>query len=377
MPVYLDYNASAPIRPEAEDAVLRALRTGGNASSVHAAGRAARAVMETARAEVGALVGMPSGSVIFLSGAAEANALAIQSAVAHGAKRLIVGAIEHETVLETARMSGVEIDYLPVDAAGVADIAWLEQRLTRWDAADGAPFVALMLANNETGVIQPVAQAGALVRAAGGWMHVDAVQAAGRITIDQKALNADTLSLSAHKLGGPQGVGALVFGARARLVRQQHGGGQERSVRAGTENVPGIAGFGAAAKVSKIQSDQSAWRNSSEMRLAREAGVTVMGEGAPRLDQTLCFAAPGFASDLQVMQLDLAGVMVSAGSACSSGKVKASKVVEAMGRPDLAPYALRVSGGWASTEADWQVFTDAWLKAYAQHRQRHAAQPAA
>lgn len=377
MTVYLDYNATAPIRPEAEAAVLRALRIGGNPSSVHAAGRAARAAVETARAEVGELVGMPSGSVVFMSGAAEANALAINSAIAGGARRLIVSAIEHETVQETAKASGLPVEVIPVDAQGVADVAWLKDRLARWDAADGAPFVALMLANNETGVIQPVAEAGAIVREAGGWMHVDAVQAAGKIAIDQKALFADTLSLSAHKLGGPAGVGALVFGNRARLVRQLHGGGQERSVRAGTENVSGIAGFGAAAAASKILQDQSAWRDSSAERLVREAGVTVIGEGAPRLSQTLCFAAPGFPSDLQVMQMDLAGVMVSAGSACSSGKVKASKAVTAMGLDDLAPYVLRVSGGWASTQADWQVFTDAWLKAYAKHRLRHAAQPAA
>ena len=337
--VYLDYNATAPIRPEAEAAVMRALRIGGNPSSVHAAGRAARAVMETARAEVGALAGMPSGSVVFLSCAAEANALAIDSAIAHGAKRLIVSAIEHETIQETARASGAAVEAMPVDTRGVADVAWLKDRLARWDTADGAPFVALMLANNETGVIQPVGEAGALVREAGGWMHVDAVQAAGKIAIDQKALFADTLSLSAHKLGGPAGVGALVFGNRARLVRQLHGGGQERSVRAGTENVSGIAGFGAAAAVSRMLLDQAAWRNSSAERLVHESGVTVIGEGALRLSQTLCFAAPGFPSDLQVMQMDLAGLMVSAGSACSSGKVKTSKVVEAMGRPDLAPYA--------------------------------------
>jgi cysteine desulfurase len=377
MTVYLDYNATAPIRPEAEAAVLRALRIGGNPSSVHAAGRAARAAVETARAEVGGLVGMPGGSVVFMSGAAEANALAINSAIAGGTRRLIVSAIEHETVQETAKASSLPVEVIPVDARGVADVAWLKDRLARWDAADGAPFVALMLANNETGVIQPVAEAGAMVREAGGWMHVDAVQAAGKIAIDQKALFADTLSLSAHKLGGPAGVGALVFGNRARLARQLHGGGQERSVRAGTENVSGIAGFGAAAAASKILQDQSAWRDSSAERLVREGGVTVIGAGAPRLGQTLCFAAPAFPSDLQVMQMDLAGVMVSAGSACSSGKVKASKGVTAMGLDELAPYVLRVSGGWASTQADWQVFTDAWLKAYAKHRLRHAAQPAA
>ena len=382
MGIYLDYNATAPIRPQAAEAAARALTIGGNPSSVHAAGRAARAAVEQARAEVGALVAMPSGSVVFLSGAAEANALAIMSAVKNGARRLIVSAIEHETVLESAKASGAEVELLPVNADGVADMAWLAHHLSRWDAVDAAPFVALMLANNETGVIQPVAEAAALVRQRNGWLHVDAVQAAGKIAIDQMALGADTLALSAHKLGGPQGVGALVFSNRARLSAQLHGGGQERSVRAGTENVSGIAGFGAAAKASALVDQsadhQSAWRDAAAQRLVDEAGVVVLGQGVPRLDQTLCFAAEGFGSELQVMQMDLAGVMVSAGSACSSGKVKASRVVEAMGRPDLAPFALRVSGGWATTEDNWKTFTEAWLKAYAHHRQRHAArQPAA
>ncbi|MDB5460256.1 MAG: aminotransferase [Caulobacteraceae bacterium] len=382
--VYLDYNASAPIRPEAEQAVLRALVIGGNPSSVHAAGRAARAVMEQARAQVASLVAMPGGSVIFVSGAAEANALAIASAVAAGARRLVVGATEHETVLAAAEASGAAVDVWPVDGHGVADLAWLAGRLVRWDAADGAPFVALMLANNETGVVQPVAEAAALVRAHGGWLHVDAVQAAGKIAIDMRALGADTLSLSAHKLGGPQGVGALVFGNRARLSRQLHGGGQERSMRAGTENVSGIAGFGAAAEASERDlakvSEQAAWRDAAAERLADDLGAVVLGQGAPRLAGTLCFAAEGFASELQVMQMDLAGVMVSAGSACSSGKVKPSRVAQAMGRGDLAPYVLRVSGGWASTEQDWKTFTAAWLKAYAHHGQRQSArqrQPAA
>jgi cysteine desulfurase len=384
MPIYLDYNASAPIRPEAAETVMRALHLGGNPSSVHASGRAARSVMEHARAQVASLVAMPSGSVIFVSGAAEANAMAIASAVKAGAKRLIVGATEHETVPASAEASGAAIDILPVDAQGVADLDWLAQRLASWDAADGAPFVALMLANNETGVIQPVAEAGALVRAHGGWLHIDAVQAAGKVAIDMRALNADTLALSAHKLGGPQGVGALVFGNRARLSRQLHGGGQERSMRAGTENVSGIAGFGAAAEASLRDlagvGRQAAWRDAAAERLAREAAVEILGQGAPRLAGTLCFAAEGFTSELQVMQMDLAGVMVSAGSACSSGKVKPSRVATAMGRDDLAPYVLRVTGGWASTEADWTTFTDAWLQAHAQHRQRQSArqrQPAA
>jgi cysteine desulfurase len=383
--IYLDYNATAPIRPEAAEAAARALQIGGNPSSVHAAGRAARGVMEQARAQVASLVGMPSGSVLFMSGAAEANALAILSAVKAGARRLIIGSTEHETVLASAEASSAAVEFLPVDARGAADIAWLAERLSRWDAADGAPFVALMLANNETGVIQPVAEVGALVREHGGWLHVDAVQAAGKIAIDMRALGADTLSLSAHKLGGPSGVGALLFGARARLSRQLHGGGQERSMRAGTENVSGIAGFGAAAEASlrdlATVEAQAAWRDAAAQRLSADMGAVVLGQGAPRLANTLCFAAEGFPSELQVMQMDLAGVMVSAGSACSSGKVKLSRVAEAMGRADLAPYVLRVSGGWASTEHDWKTFTDAWLTAWSHHGQRQSArlqrQPAA
>jgi cysteine desulfurase len=381
---YLDYNATAPIRPEAAEAVMRAITLGGNPSSVHASGRAARAGVEQARAQVAGLVGMPSGSVIFMSGAAEANALAIASAVSAGSRRLIVSAIEHETVQVNAEASGVAVEICPVTDQGVADLAWLADRLSRWDDADGAPFVALMLANNETGVIQPVAEAAALVRARGGWLHVDAVQAAGKIAIDMRALGADTLALSAHKLGGPSGVGALVFGGRAKICRQLHGGGQERSLRAGTENVGGIAGFGAAAQAALRDLDtfaaQAAWRAAAADRLQAQAGAVVLGQGAPRLANTLCVAAEGFASELQVMQMDLAGVMVSAGSACSSGKVKASRVAQAMGRADLAPYALRVSGGWATTERDWIVFTEAWLKAWTHHGQRQAArqrQPAA
>ncbi len=374
--VYLDYNATAPIRPEAEAAVLAALRIGGNPSSVHASGRAARAVVEQARADIAGLIGCGTGAMAFVSGGAEANALAINSAVAAGARRLIIGATEHETVLASAEASGAVVDLWPVDADGVADLAWLAGRLATWNAADGAPFIALMLANNETGVIQPVAQAAALVHAAGGWLHVDAVQAAGKIAIDFRALGADTMSLSAHKLGGPQGCGALAYGVRAKLKRQLHGGGQERGLRAGTENLSGIAGFGAAAKAAARDlakaADQAAWRDAAAERLA-DAGVTVLGQGAPRLDATLCIAAEGFSSELQVMQMDLAGVMVSAGAACSSGKVKPSRIVEAMGRADLAPFVLRISGGWATGQSDWARFADAWLAAHAHHCQRQGA----
>lgn len=363
VPVYLDYNATAPIRPEARDALLRALEAPANPSSVHAAGRAARDLVEKARAQVAALVGVPSGSVTFVSGGTEANALAIESAKAAGFERMIVGATEHDAVVETAKISGLSVATWPVDNFGVADLTWLEAEL----AKPGRALVCLMLANNETGVIQPVADASALVRAADGWLHVDAVQAAGKIAIDFSALGADTLALSAHKLGGPQGVGALVAGTRATLSRRQHGGGQERGRRAGTENVAGIAAFGAAADASIRDLASMAklghWRDALAERVKAE-GAVVLGEGADRLPQTLCFAGMGFGSEIQVMNLDLAGVMASAGSACSSGKVKASRVVEAMGRPDLAPFALRVSGGWASTEDDWIKCGDAWLAAW-------------
>jgi len=264
------------------------------------------------------------------------------------------------------------LEVWPVDGDGVADLAWLADGLRRWPRA----LVCLMLANNETGVIQPVAEAAELVRCAGGRLHVDAVQAAAKISIDFNALGADTLALSAHKLGGPQGVGGLVAGPRATLSRRLHGGGQERGWRAGTENLPGIAGFGAAAAVAQqelgARAEQSAWRDALATVVTR-AGAEVLGQGAPRLPQTLCFAAPGFASELQVIGLDLAGVMVSAGAACSSGKVKPSRVVEAMGCPDLAPCAIRVSGGWASTAADWARCGEAWTEIFARHQARRRA----
>lgn len=377
--VYLDYNATAPVRAEAIEAMARAIQLGGNPSSVHAAGRAARALVEDARGAVAALVGAPASTVVFVSGGTEANALAIESARATGSRRLIVSAVEHDSVLETARQSGAEVDILPVDREGLVDLAWLENRLSRWDSAWGRPFVALMLANNETGVIQPVGRAAELVRAADGWLHVDAIQAAGKIAVDSRGLGADTLSVSGHKLGGPQGVGALTFGPRANLVRRQHGGGQERGRRAGTENVPGIAGMGAAARaamggLAALQA-QAAWRDAAAERLA-EAGAVIVGSGAERLPNTLCFAMPGFSAELQVVGLDLAGVMVSSGAACSSGKVKPSHVLSAMGLADLAGCAVRASGGWATKGSDWNRLVEAWIELNGRHAARRRA-PAA
>jgi cysteine desulfurase len=367
-PVYLDCNATAPIRPEAAEAAARALAIGGNPSSVHAAGRAARAVVEQARAQVAVLVAARPEQLVFVSGGAEANALAIESAVAAGAGGLIIGRAEHASVMQTALAAGTAVEGWPVLRSGVVDLDWLASRRKAWPADAGAPFVAVSLANNETGVIQPVAQVAEVVHAAGGWLHVDAVQAAGKIAVDFQALGADTLVLSAHKLGGPQGVAALVAGPNAVLTRQQHGGGQERGLRAGTENLSGIAGFGAAALAAARDlpnaRTQAAWRDDAQRRIAAAGPVTIFGAEAPRLPTVLCFAVEGFDSERQVMALDLEGVMVSAGAACSSGKVSGSDVVAAMGFAALARSSLRVSGGWATTENDWARFAEVWLAAY-------------
>jgi len=373
MSIYLDHNATAPVRPEAIEAMTRVLSSVGNPSSIHAAGRAAHSVVEQARTDIATLIGGPASTVVFTSGGTEANSIAIQSAVAAGARRLIISAIEHESVIETAKVIGAEVEILPVTSDGVADLAWLEARLANWDQADGRPFVALMLANNETGIIQPVREVATLVQAADGWLHVDAVQAAGKIPTDSRELGADTLAISAHKLGGPQGVGALTFGPRATLSRIQHGGGQERGRRAGTENVAGIASFAAAARAAMSHPvDNGPWRDAVAERL-KALGAIVVGEGAPRLPNTLCIAMPGQASDRQVMSLDLGGIMVSAGSACSSGKVKVSPILAAMGLSDIAGNAIRVSGGWNTTKADWTAFEDAWI----QIQQRTAARASA
>lgn len=372
-PVYLDHAATSPVRSEAAEAVAAALRMGGNASSVHAAGRAARDLIERARVDVAALVCGDVERLIFTSGGVEADNLAVTSAVAAGSRRLIVGATEHVAVSAAAAATGLPVEVLPVGVLGVADLDALRDRLARWSPADGRPFVALMLANNETGVLHPVAEAAAMVRDAGGWLHVDAVAAAGKVPVDMDALGADTLAVSAHKLGGPQGVGALAWSDRVEPVRALHGGAHERGFRSGTENTSGIAGFAAAVRAALRDlpraAEQARWRNAAAAHL-KAVGVRVAGEGASRTPATLCIAAADLSSQLQVMGLDLEGVMVSAGSACSSGKVKPSGVLEAMGFGGLAAGALRASGGWNTTEADWARFADAWLSIHARATSR-------
>ncbi|WP_395945926.1 cysteine desulfurase family protein [Brevundimonas sp.] len=369
--IYLDYNASGLVRPEVLEIMTRALADNGNPSAVHAAGRRARARVETARAQVGELVGADPTAVVFNSGGTEANAQGIASALAAGCERLIVSATEHPCVAETAANAGAPVEVLPVDANGVIDLAWLAEALTR----PGRAVVAIHHANNESGVIQPVARAAALVRAAGGWLHVDAIQSAGKIPVDIRVLDADSLTLSAHKLGGPQGVGALIFKEGVSGVRILHGAGQERGLRAGTENTPGIAGFGAAADCAgrDLETMQShvGWRDAVEARV-KAAGATVIGAGVDRLPNTLFMAVEGWDSPQQLITLDLAGVMVSAGSACSSGKVKPSKTIAAMGLKALATGGVRVSGGWGTQESDWDRFADAWVAAYTKHKTRAA-----
>jgi len=375
--VYLDYNAAAPLRPEARAAMVEALSLTGNPSSVHSGGRAARAVIETSRRAVANLIKAKPASVTFVSGGTEANALAIQSAVASGLERIIVSAIEHPAVMDTALASGVQVEIWPVDAAGVVHLDWLEAQV----AAGKPALVCLMLANNETGVVQPVREASQVVRQFNGWLHVDAVQAAGKIDIDFGELGADTLALASQKLGGPAGVGALIAGPRSKLSRLQHGGGQEQGRRAGSENLCGIAGMGAAATASgadpALIRQWTTWRDELESRFER-AGAEILGKSAQRLPQTLCLAFPGFAAQLQVMSLDLAGVMVSAGAACSSGKIQASPVIAAMGTPELAACAVRISGGWASTQSDWEQAGNVWLEALERHLElRHPAKEVA
>ncbi|MEI7572135.1 MAG: aminotransferase class V-fold PLP-dependent enzyme [Phenylobacterium sp.] len=360
---YLDHCASSPLRPEARIAMTAAFELTGNPSSVHADGRAARALLEAARAQVAVLAGAPLAGVTFTSGGTEANVLALRSALAAGARRLLISAIEHDCIRETALASGVDVVQIPVSREGVVDLDALDGAIAAQPMSAGPVFVALMAANNETGVIQPTREAAERVRAAGGWLHVDAVQSAGRRPSGLEALGADSLALSAHKLGGPQGIGALVAGPRTRIVRDLPGGGQEHGRRAGTQNLIGAAGFGAAAQASVIRRDLRAGRDEAATAMVR-AGAIVIGAGAERLDDVLCIAAPDFASELQVMGLDLAGVRVSAGAACSSGKVQASHVLGAMGLGDLAGCAIRLSGGWSTTAEDWRTAAAAWIDLY-------------
>ena len=371
---YLDWNATAPMREEAKVAFTAAISLAGNPSSVHAEGRAARALIETARDQVAALVGALPGNVFFTSSGTEANMLALTPAIETADEkrprtRLFLSAIEHVSVQSGGRFLREAIGEAPVGSDGRLDLAALAGAI----ANAPRPLVSLMLANNETGIVQPVAEAAAIVHKAGGLLHVDAVQAVGRVPCDMTALGADLLTLSAHKIGGAKGVGALV---RARedihfpepLMR---GGGQERGLRAGTENIAGIAAFGAAAAAALLRRESesahmAALRNRMEaglLAIASEAAVFGRDSGVDRLPNTTLFALAGIKAETAVIAFDLEGLAVSSGAACSSGKVQPSHVLAAMGvSPTLLRGAVRVSLGWSTTEADIEKFLSAWRK---------------
>ncbi|OFX09403.1 MAG: cysteine desulfurase [Alphaproteobacteria bacterium RIFOXYD12_FULL_60_8] len=352
--VYLDYNATAPLRPEARHAVIEALALDGNPSSVHAEGRAAREAVEQARDRVAAACGAGLGwEVVFTSGGTEAN---VWTLTRWGQGRVLVSAVEHPSVLKARP----DAEAIPVDSQGVIDLDALE-RLLR-DASDPV-LVALMHANNETGVIQPVAEAARIAHAHGALLHCDAVQSFGKIAMNVEALGADSYALSAHKLGGPSGVGALVVREGLDLPPLLVGGGQERGKRAGTENLTGLAGFAAVAALPSPSHLQTL-RDHLEAEAKRLApSVIIPGNMVSRLPNTSLLLLPGVTGRQQVMALDLAGIAVSAGSACASGKVAASHVLAAMGLDaPLAACAVRVSLGWGSTAADAERFLEAWGK---------------
>jgi cysteine desulfurase len=370
--IYLDFNATAPTRPEVIDAMADAMRAGGNASSVHGIGRAARSLVDEARRRVAALVNARDDNVIFVGSGTEADNQVLRCV---GRTKLVISAIEHEAVL-LARNDTLVVPVLPT---GVVDLAALEMHLA---ATEGDALVSIMTANNETGIVQPIADITRLAHKYGALMHTDAIQAAGKIPVDLAAMGADFLSLSAHKIGGPQGVGAIVCRDRSLLSRFVHGGGQEGGLRAGTENVAGIAGFGVAAASALAGLEDftalGSKRDALEQRMAAVApDITVFGQDQVRLPNTSKVATPGLSSETQVMGLDLAGVAISAGSACAAGRVEPPYVLTAMKVPDeLAVCAIRISLGWTTTQDQLDKFFDAWRALYdrAQSRSSTAAE---
>jgi cysteine desulfurase len=354
---YLDANASEPLRPEARAAVQDALRVTGNPSSVHGEGREARRILEEARETLAVRFGARPERVVFTSGATEANAFALHAL--RGGRRLMIGATEHDSI----RAHAPDAVVLAVDNRGVVDLDVLASIL------DERPtLVALMLANNEAGTLQPVAEAAALCRRRGAILHVDAVQAAGRLRVDLGVLGAHSLALSSHKLGGPPGAGALLLADDAPAERPLiAGGGQERGWRGGTPALPAIAGFAAAAGAA-VDADRLALLRDAIERAAVSQGAIVCGAGAVRLANTTCLALPGVRADAQVIALDLEGIAVSAGAACSSGKVSVSHVLTAMGFGELAGQAIRVSLPWNAEAVCVEAFATAYARMAARLR---------
>ena len=360
--VYFDHNATTPVRAEVAEAVAGALALTGNASSVHTAGRQARQSVEQAREHIAELVGVSPAQIVFTGSGTEANNLVLRGT---DCTHVLASEVEHYSVLAAAD----NIELLPVDGDGVIDVAVLKSRL---EDLDGPALVSVMLANNETGVIEPAAEISRIAKEHGALIHTDAIQAAGKIKVDWVELGVDFISLSAHKIGGPQGIGALVMNEDIPLTSLIRGGGQERSRRAGTENVPGIVGFGAAAKLAAENlgkaNEIGILRDHLELRVKEIApDAEVFGESVERLPNTTCLTMPNIASETQVMKFDLTGIMVSAGSACSSGKVQTSQVLKVMGIvEDVASTAIRVSLGHGNTMDEVEHFVSQWREIYTQ-----------
>ena len=358
--IYLDYNATTPIKPAVLEFLKEILGESGNASSIHGFGRAARRRVETAREQVAALVGVHANQVIFGSGATEANNTVLH---AFAGKRILISAVEHSSIAQTVP----DAERIPVDEDGVIDLAAFETML---DQGPAPALISIMMVNNETGVIQPVAEAAKLAKKKhpGVFIHTDAVQAAGRIKIDFAALYADYMTLSSHKMGGPQGVGALITAPGALTARYITGGGQEKRLRAGTENVAGIAAFGLAAAHAVADMDVyqklGLWRDKLEQRLAAcTPGLIIFSKNAPRVANTSAIGLTGMDAQTIIMGLDLDGIAVSSGSACASGTVKASHVLGAL-RPDDCDViaGFRISMGWGTNEDDIEHFINVWTK---------------
>jgi cysteine desulfurase len=372
---YLDWNATAPLRPEARAAVIAALDVAGNPSSPHGEGRRARALMEDAREQVARFVGAKPAEVVFTSGGTEANNAVLGGG---GWSDILLAGIEHDSVLAPARRSGARLIDLKVAGNGVVSRASVAEAAVSASSAKTV-LLSLQAANNETGIVQPMADVAAAAKERGFAVHTDAVQVAGRVPVDLRALGVDFLTLSAHKIGGPKGVGALIMREGASLPSLIAGGGQERRRRAGTENVAAIAGFGAAAEAAQRDLEAMARVRVLRDRLERELlalspSAVVIGADTERLPNTTNVAVPGMSAETLVIALDLAGIAVSAGAACSSGKMGASHVLEAMGlAPLLARAAVRVSLGWESTERDVTAFIEAWNTIATRTRERAVA----
>lgn len=382
--IYLDYNASAPMLAPVKAAMIEAFEVFGNGSSVHQSGREVRSKIETAREAVAGIVGGRPQDVIFTSGGTEANNLALSPSLfpkeMQADVRLYVSAIEHPSVLNGMRFEREQITVIPVTETGVIDVEWLRAELLGDEAAErdatkrqSPILVSVMAANNETGIIQPIAEIASIVHEAGGLLHSDCVQVLGKLPLLLPMTNADLISVSAHKIGGPQGVGALILRDASVVLREPlvAGGGQELKRRGGTENMAAIAGFGAAAAViatsfSNDNSDIRRMRDDLEAGLLKiSPDVVIFGKDCERLGNVCCFAIPDFSAETQVIQFDLMDISISSGSACSSGKVEHSHVLKAMGVSDALSFAaLRISLGSSSTSADVEGFLKAWDEIY-------------